>query len=109
MRAKLPSLEECRRLKKWDRSEFWEHPQEPPWFFGCPDYCHDETGAVNWWLPNPPEYKVEDYKPPEPREKQLYPGNQLERSRWDNDQVGWSKMVDLGIKNDYWRHYDEWN
>lgn len=48
MKANLKSLEECRQLKKYERSEYWnlrkKGIQPLPWEFGCPDWSHDETG-----------------------------------------------------------------
>lgn len=112
MRARLPTLEECRRMKKWDKKDYYEvfveFGPQPPWFFGCQDFCHDELGRVNYWMPNPPGYEPTG-STPEPRSKQLYNLYNLDRARWDNEQAGWSKMVDLGIRNDYWRNYHLWN
>lgn len=59
MKANLKSLEECRQLKKYERSEYWnlrkKGIQPLPWEFGCPDWSHDETGAVNCWIPPDPD------------------------------------------------------
>lgn len=109
----MRSLEECHKLKKFDKSKFWEifekEGSRPPWEFGCPDYHHDETGAVNFWLPPNPNAKRDNLPDDRiPLEKQKYQ-TEPEDTQWNNLQRGWSGMVDLGIVNDYWRHYNEWN
>lgn len=109
----MKSLEECRRLKKYDRSQYWELVSKgvpfAPWDFGCPDWHHDETGSVNYWIP-PPEGILQTGGDPArvPFEKQHYQPEKEERF-YENYRVGWSRMVDQGLINDYWRHYWEWN
>lgn len=110
MKANLKSLEECRQLKKYERSEYWvlrkKGIQPLPWEFGCPDWSHDETGAVNCWIPPDPDAVLLDDGIP--FEEQHYQAEK-EDTQWDNMQHGWSKMVDQGVINDYWKNYQAWN
>lgn len=111
---KADSLEKCRKMKEYDRSEFWDIAAKEggfpaPWRFGCPDYHHDETGAVNYWVPPDPNKDWDDLPDNRiPVEQQKY-RSEKEDTQWNNLQHGWSGMVDLGLVYDYWKHYNEWN
>ena len=43
-----------------------------------------------------------------PFEEQHYQAEK-EDTQWNNMQHGWSKMVDQGVINDYWKNYQAWN
>lgn len=109
----MKTPEELRNLKKHDRSEYWALVERgvplSPWDFGCPDWHHDETGAVNYWVPPPESVLMTDGDPARiPKEEQHYQ-SEKEETLYENCRVGWSRMVDQGLINDYWRHYWEWN
>lgn len=105
------TLEECRKLKQYNKEDYWKIVKEkgylPPWLFGCPDFHHDESGKVCHWVSPDPKKELPEGQEI-PLEKQHYE-LEPETTQRDNMQVGWSKMVDQGICNDYWRHYNEWN
>lgn len=109
-------LEKAKKLKRFDKKDYAEvikkHPGASCFEFGCPDWEHDEEGKLNAWAVL--ALKKEEWGDPEdlenrvPFEQQHY---QIEKEivLWDNYQVGWSRMVDQGLVNDYWKEYDLWN
>lgn len=109
----MKSLEECRQLKKYDRSQYWDLVKDgagaSPWDFGCPDWHHDETGAVNYWIPPSKSILLKKEDPEKvPFEKQCYQPEK-EEVIYENYRIGWSRMLDQGLINDYWRNYWDWN
>lgn len=102
----------ARKEKVCDWRDFgkWvsEHPGEPvtPFMFGCPDWTHNGDGVLDNWAMLTPVYTKEELAaiaPPPTRESQRYHEVLRELDRYDNDRIGWNRMVDIGLSNDLWR------
>lgn len=107
-KAKAEKIYDLKDAPQWIK----EHPHQPvsPFWFGCPDFEHNDKGELDDWShlfkpPLSPEEKVNIH--PQPRSEQVYDYDTDEDALYGStaecDAVYGSNMVDKGIQNDYWR------